>query len=149
MRINELKKIPGKQGQRHRKGRGASTGNGKTAGRGQKGQKARAGGYHRVGFEGGQMPLQRRLPKSGFKNKSRKSYLCVNISRLPKYESDSVLTHDEILKKMSARNSIGSRVRVKLLGVGELHRPLKIEVYKASSSAMRKVGESGGVVLLK
>ncbi|MBF0152401.1 MAG: 50S ribosomal protein L15 [Magnetococcales bacterium] len=148
MKLNELPAIPGNTQEGKRKGRGPGSGNGKTGGRGVKGQKARSGGYHKVGFEGGQMPLQRRLPKRGFTNPFRKVYALLNLNDLNVFaahtEVTDALLREKFAKKLYKRHMDG----VKLLGDGVLEKPLKIHVDKASRVAVEKVAAVGGEVIL-
>ncbi|MBF0625036.1 MAG: 50S ribosomal protein L15 [Magnetococcales bacterium] len=147
MRLNQLPAVPGTHQQPKRKGRGYATGNGKTAGRGVKGQKARSGGYHKVGFEGGQMPLQRRLPKHGFKNHFRVSYQLVSVGDLEaKFDAGAEVTVATLREKR-----LLNRLRldgIKLLGDGELTKALTVIVDRASRSAVAKVEQAGGKVIL-
>ena len=113
-----------------RVGRGHGSGNGKTAGRGQKGQKSRSGGKVRVGFEGGQMPLYRRLPKRGF-----------NVSELERFEADSVVTIDTLIESGLVKNTFDG---VKILGNGELSKKLTVQVNAFSKSAVAKIEAAGG-----
>lgn len=140
--LNQLHPPKGSRKSRKRLGRGESSGLGKTAGKGHKGQKARAGGYHKVGFEGGQMPLARRLPKRGFFNIFRTEYAVVNVgdlSRLPDSVSDvnpEILTQYGFIKK--------SDKNVKILGQGELARNFTVKAHKFSKSAEEKIVKAGG-----
>ncbi len=122
-----------------------SSGLGKTSGRGQKGQKSRSGGYHMVGFEGGQMPLQRRLPKRGFKNPFKKTFALVNVKDLEVFEAGAEVDAEALRGKgLIGRNGHG----VKLLADGELTKALNIQVDRASKSARAKVEAAGGKVIL-
>jgi len=143
MKLNELSPPKGARKKVKRIGRGPGSGHGKTAGRGSKGQKARSGGNIRPGYEGGQMPLQRRLPKRGFTNIFRKEFAVVNIRDLGRFEKGSVvdkiaLTGAGLLK----RNSDG----VKLLGHGKIDYPLVLKVDRCSKSARAKLEAAGGKV---
>lgn len=122
-----------------------ASGNGKTAGRGSKGQKSRSGGYHKVGFEGGQMPLQRRLPKRGFKSPFKKFYALVNVANLEVF-SDG----DEIRVGALRDKGLIGRVRdgVKVLGDGALSKALVVHVDRVSQSARQKIEAAGGKVFL-
>lgn len=142
--LSRLKPVPGSQTARTRVGRGQGSGLGKTAGRGTKGQQARAGHTHRFGFEGGQMPLQRRLPKVGFRNIFAKDYEVVNVGRLASLAAGSVVDA-ESLKAAGVISRIG-RDGVKLLGVGELSVKLTVKLAKVSASARAKVEAAGGTV---
>ncbi|MBQ6053227.1 MAG: 50S ribosomal protein L15 [Clostridia bacterium] len=144
MKIYDLVPAPGSVKEPKRKGRGAGSGNGKTAGKGHKGQNARSGGGVRPGFEGGQMPLQRRLPKRGFRNYPfRKEYQIVNVDFLNEFEDGSVVTAEELLSKgfISDLNTA-----VKILGDGELEKKLTVKANKFSESAKQKIEAAGGKV---
>ncbi len=144
MKIYDLVPAPGSVKEPKRKGRGAGSGNGKTAGKGHKGQNARSGGGVRPGFEGGQMPLQRRLPKRGFRNYPfRKEYQIVNVDFLNELEDGTVVTAEELLSKgfISDLNTA-----VKLLGDGELEKKLTVKANKFSESAKQKIEAAGGKV---
>ncbi|AEW03875.1 LSU ribosomal protein L15P [Sulfobacillus acidophilus DSM 10332] len=140
MRIHELKPAPGARQKKTRRGRGLGSGLGKTAGRGHKGQKARSGGSIRPGFEGGQMPLQRRLPKRGFKNPFRVEYEVVNLTALNQFEPDTVVTV-ELLK---AHRLVRRDLPVKILGDGELDRALTVQAHAFSKSAKEKIEAAHG-----
>jgi large subunit ribosomal protein L15 len=140
--LHNLRPAPGSTKKRKRVGRGPGSGTGKTSGRGQKGQKARSGGSVRVGFEGGQMPLQRRIPKGGFTPLNRVEYQVVNVRALEELE-DAEIT-PEVLRK---RGLIGSlREPVKVLGTGELTRAVKVSAHAFSGSAQEKIEGAGGSV---
>ncbi len=124
-----------------RKGRGHATGNGKTAGRGHKGQKARSGGGVRIGFEGGQMPLARRIPKRGFNNIFAKPLEAVNVSVLEKFEDGSVVDAQALL---DARIISKCRYGVKFLGNGELTKKLTVKASAFSETAKQKIEAAGG-----
>ena len=124
-----------------RVGRGHGSGNGKTAGRGQKGQKSRSGGKVRVGFEGGQMPLYRRIPKRGFKNRNTKEIVAINIDRLECFDNDAVVTVDALIEAGIVSNP---RDGVKILGNGELTKKLNVQVNAFSASAKEKIEAAGG-----
>ena len=123
-----------------RRGRGHGSGNGKTAGKGHKGQKARSGAP-RPGFEGGQMPLYRRLPKRGFKNRNSKEIVAVNISVLENFDNDAVVSVDTLIKKGIVKNP---RDGVKILGNGELTKKLTVQANAFSASAKEKIEALGG-----
>ena len=144
MDLNELSPIPGSKRPRKRVGRGIGSGTGKTSGRGQKGQRSRSGGGVRPGFEGGQMPLQRRIPKRGFTNaRFRKRYQEVNVRSLSVFEAGSEVT----LETLAEHRLVSSkRAPVKLLGDGELDRALTIKVAKVTASARAKVEAAGGTI---
>ena len=125
-----------------RVGRGHGSGNGKTAGRGQKGQKSRSGGKVRVGFEGGQMPLARRLPKRGFKNPFRKIYTEVNVELLNRFENGTEVTA-ELLKSTGAISKI-EKDGVKILGEGTLEKAVTVKAAKFTASAQEKIEKAGG-----
>jgi large subunit ribosomal protein L15 len=131
---------------RHRKkrvGRGQSSGTGKTAGRGGKGQKARTGNMNFGGFEGGQMPLQRRLPKFGFKNIFRVEYAAVNLDRLEAFEAGATVSPESLLEMgVTSRKS----QPVKILGRGELNTKLTVRAHKFSASAREAIEKAGGTV---
>ena len=144
MKIYDLVPAPGSVKEPKRKGRGAGSGHGKTAGKGHKGQNARSGGGVRPGFEGGQMPLQRRLPKRGFRNYPfRKEYQIVNVDFLNEFEDGTVVTAEELLSKgfISDLNTA-----VKILGDGELEKKLTVKANKFSESAKQKIEAAGGKV---
>ena len=123
-----------------RRGRGHGSGNGKTAGKGHKGQKARSGAP-RPGFEGGQMPLYRRLPKRGFKNRNSKEIVAVNISVLENFDNDAVVSVDTLIEKGIVKNP---RDGVKILGNGELTKKLTVQANSFSASAKEKIEALGG-----
>lgn len=125
-----------------RRGRGESSGSGKTAGKGHKGQKARSGAP-RIGFEGGQMPLFRRLPKRGFKNRNSKVYAYVNVDRLNVFEDGTVVTDELLVSSGLVAKVIDG---VKVLGNGELSKKLTVKVEKVSESAKQKIEAAGGTV---
>jgi len=141
MKLHELKNVPGAVHRRKRVGCGEGGGHGKTSGRGGKGQTARSGGSIRPGFEGGQMPLYRKLPHRGFNNKNFTiDYAVVNVGDLERVEGDEV--NFEALVKSGLIRS-GS-VRVKILGDGEIGRALKVTAHKFSASAKEKIEKAGG-----
>ena len=141
MNLHELSPAPGSNTKAYRKGRGAGSGNGKTAGRGHKGQWARSGGGVRVGFEGGQMPLARRLPKRGFHNIFAKPLEAVNVSALEKFEDGETVTVQALLEK-----GVLSKCRygVKILGNGEISKKLTVEASAFSESAKKMIVAAGG-----
>ena len=126
-----------------RVGRGHGSGNGKTAGRGQKGQKSRSGGKVRVGFEGGQMPLYRRLPKRGFTNRNSKEIITINVDVLKRFEDGAEVTVESLLAS-SAISKAGDGV--KILGNGELTKKLNVKVNAVSETAKSKIEAAGGTV---
>ena len=143
MKLEELKSPPGANKKAKRVGRGIGSGHGKTSTRGHKGQKARSGGGVRPGFEGGQMPLQRRLPKRGFNNIFKKEYAVVNVKDLNIFEDGMEVTV-ELLKEAGLVNKV--KDGVKLLGDGELEKKLTVKVNKVSRQAEEKVTARGGKV---
>lgn len=141
MKMHELKPAEGSRKARKRVGRGIGSGHGKTAGRGHKGQKARSGGGVPIGFEGGQMPLYRRLPKRGFKNPTRKEYAIVNLETLNRFEDGAVIT-PEFLKEQGVVKNL--KDGLKILGDGELKVKLTVKAHKFSQSALSKIEAAGG-----
>lgn len=144
MKLNELPSSPANRRNRNRVGRGMSSGNGKTSGRGMKGQKSRSGGYHKVGFEGGQMPLQRRLPKRGFTNRFRTVHDVINVDDLNGFEVNSVINREELIARGLIRKKQES---VKLLANGEVKVAVTVHVDRASKAAIAKVEAAGGKVI--
>jgi len=142
--LSNLKPAPGERKPRTRVGRGEGAGKGKTAGRGTKGAQSRAGYSRRPGFEGGQMPLHRRLPKFGFKNPFTKDFETVNVERLTGLEAGTVVT-SEILKSAGIISRIG-KDGVKILGRGEVGVALHVRVSKLTRSAAEKIIAAGGTV---
>ena len=145
MNLHELSPAAGSNTKAYRKGRGAGSGNGKTGGRGQKGQWARSGGGVRVGFEGGQMPLARRLPKRGFHNIFAKPLEAINVSVLDKFEDGAVIDGAAL---KAARITKSEFEPVKVLGNGELTKKFTVKVDKVSASAQAKIEAAGGKVEL-
>ena len=144
MDLSSLKPADGsKQSNNFRRGRGHGSGNGKTAGKGQKGQKARSGGGVRLGFEGGQMPLFRRLPKRGFKNINTKEIVAINLSALERFEDGSDVTVDTLLENGVIKKAADG---VKILGNGELTKKLNVKVNAVSETAKTKIEAAGGTV---
>ncbi len=143
MRLDELSPAAGSRKTRKRLGRGVGSGSGKTAGRGTKGHKSRSGGGVRPGFEGGQMPLHRRLPKRGFSNIFKKDFAIINIRDLAKFEKGSIVDETALIQSRLIR---GRRDGIKLLGQGEIEHPLTIKVNKASKAAIEKVIRVGGKI---
>ena len=143
MNLHELSPAAGSNTKAYRKGRGAGSGNGKTGGRGQKGQWARSGGGVRVGFEGGQMPLSRRIPKRGFNNIFAKPLEAINVSALEKFEDGAVVDAQVLLEK-----GVLSKCRygVKILGKGQLTKKLTVRASAFSASAKEKIEAAGGQV---
>lgn len=144
MKLTDLTPAEGSVRPVFRKGRGIGSGNGKTAGKGHKGQNARSGGGVRPGFEGGQMPLQRRLPKRGFSNSMfSKDYQTVNVGLLNDFEDGAVVTAADLY----AKNLVSSRTAaVKILGDGELTKKLTVKAERFSESARTKIESAGGKV---
>ncbi len=145
MKLNDLSPASGSRKNRKRVGRGPGSGHGKTSCKGHKGQKARSGGNIGPGFEGGQMPLHRRLPKRGFTNHFKKIYDLINIHDLARCDSDSVVDMKK-LKELGFYK--GAKDGIKLLGKGELSHPVEIRVNKASKEAIRKIEAVGGKIEL-
>ena len=143
MNLHELSPAAGSNTKAYRKGRGAGSGNGKTAGRGQKGQWARSGGGVRVGFEGGQMPLARRLPKRGFHNIFAKPLEAINVSVLDKFEDGAVVDAKALLEKgILSKCEYGYKV----LGNGSITKKLTVQASAFSASAKEKIEAAGGKV---
>lgn len=141
MKLHELSPSAGSTHVNKRKGRGHGTGNGKTAGRGHKGQKSRSGGGVRIGFEGGQMPLARRLPKRGFNNIFAKPLEAINISALERFENGAVIDAKELLESgVLSKCEYG----VKILGNGNLTKKLTVRASAFSESAKQKIEAAGG-----
>jgi len=145
MRIHDLAPAEGSRKKRKRIGRGPGSGHGKTSCRGHKGQKARSGGGPAPGFEGGQMPLHRRLPKRGFTNLFRSEYATLNIKALDRFEANTTVDVD-VLRQAGLVKKV--KDGVKLLGEGEIKKPLIVKVHKASISAVQKIEAAGGKVEL-
>ena len=141
MKLNELKYNKGSKKDIKRLGRGSSSGTGKTSGRGENGQKSRSGGGVRVGFEGGQLPLYRRLPKRGFSNYLFKTeYAVINVSDLNKFDDGTVVTPALLKEKGIVKKQLKG---IKVLGNGKLEKKLTIQAHKFSTSALEKIKESG------
>ena len=141
MKLYELSPAAGSVKAKYRKGRGAGSGNGKTAGKGHKGQNARSGGGVRPGFEGGQLPIYRKLPKRGFTNHFAKNYAIVNLDKLDKYESGAVVDINTLLEDKTVRNALDG---LKELGKGELTKALTVKAAVFSASAKEKIEAAGG-----
>jgi large subunit ribosomal protein L15 len=141
MRLHELKKPEGSTKAPKRVGRGQGTGQGTTAGRGMNGQNSRSGGGVRLGFEGGQMPLYRRLPKRGFTNKWAKEYAEVNVKDLDRFEDGSVVDLSVLLEAGLVKKELDG---VKVLGNGDLTKKLTVKAEKFSKSAVEKIEKAGG-----
>ena len=143
MKLNELSPAPGSRKSRKRVGRGVGSGSGKTAGRGTKGLKSRSGGQVRAGYEGGQMPIHRRLPKGGFTNIFKKNFAAINVRDLAKFESGSVVDEAALVRQGLVK---GKRDGIKLLGHGEIGIPLTVKVDRVSKSARTKIESAGGKI---
>lgn len=144
MKLHELAPNPGARKERKRLGRGIGSGLGKTSGKGHKGQNARAGGGVRPGFEGGQMPLTRRLPKRGFSNEPFKvTYEVVNLEALDRFEVGTVVTPELLEETRVCKNAVKG---VKVLGTGEITKALTVRAHKVSESAKQKIEAAGGKV---
>ena len=142
MKLNELRPAEGSRRDAYRKGRGPGSGNGKTAGKGHKGQNARSGGGVRPGFEGGQLPLYRKLPKRGFHNKFATIYAIVNVGQLEhKYNDGDVVTIESLCEKKLVRKVCDG---VKILGNGELTKKLTVQATVFSAAAKEKITAVGG-----
>lgn len=141
MKLHELQPAPGSRKKAVRVGRGIGSGNGKTSGRGQKGQNARSGGGGRLGFEGGQTPLFRRLPKRGFTNINRKEYAVVNLEKLNRFEDGTEVT-PELLLETGVISKLKSGV--KILGKGQIEKKLTVKAHKFSASAKEAIEAAGG-----
>jgi large subunit ribosomal protein L15 len=141
MKLHELQPAPGSRKERNRVGRGIGSGNGKTSGRGHKGQNARSGGGVRIGFEGGQTPLFRRLPKRGFTNINRKEYAIVNLDALNRFEDGTEVTPELLLE-----TGVVSKLKagVKILGNGQIEKKLTVKAHKFSSAAKEAIEAAGG-----
>ena len=143
MELNNLKPAEGAKHAKRRVGRGIGSGLGKTAGRGHKGQKSRAGGYHKVGFEGGQMPLYRRLPKRGFKNIFAQQFAEVNVSSLNRFEDGATVDPVALIEAGILKNV---RDGIRILGNGEITKKLTVIANGFTKSAEEKITAAGGKV---
>ncbi len=141
MKLHELSPAPGSTKAAYRKGRGAGSGNGKTAGKGHKGQNARSGGGVRPGFEGGQMPLHRRIPKRGFNNIFAAEYVAINVDVLNRFEDGAVVDAKAISDAGIIKNT---KDGIKILGRGELTRKITVKAVAFSASAKEKIEKAGG-----
>jgi len=141
MRLEDLKAAKGATKKAKRVGRGVGSGSGKTAAKGHKGQKSRSGGVKGPGFEGGQMPLQRRIPKRGFTNIFRKEYAVVNLRDFAKISGSDPITPEILLKNGLIKDM---KARIKVLGMGELNAKLTVRAHKFSKSAVDKIQSAGG-----
>lgn len=144
MKLNELPRPLGRKARKNkRRGRGDASGQGGTSGRGHKGQKARAGGFHKLGFEGGQMPLVRRIPKRGFTNIFRKEYAIVNLDLLSKFPAGTEVTIDTLIEQGYLRKR---RSGLKVLGNGKLAHALVVKAAACSDTAKKQIEAAGGRV---
>ncbi len=142
MKLHELRPVPGSVSESKRVGRGHGSGNGKTAGKGHKGQKARSGGSIRPGFEGGQMPLQRRMPKRGFNNIFAEEYYIVNTKDIDaRFDGGAVVDKEELFNKRLIRDTDH---KVKILGEGDVHKKLTVKADLFSKGAVEKITAAGG-----
>lgn len=143
MKLSDLKPVAGAQKARKRVGRGTGSGHGTTAGYGNKGQRSTSGGTKAKGFEGGQMPLTRRIPKRGFKNPFRKEYSLINIGDLTVFKGKEKVNIEDIIQAGCVKKM---KDGVKLLSAGEIDFPIKIAVHRASQKAIEKIQAQGGEV---
>lgn len=143
MKLHELQPAEGSRKVRNRVGRGTSSGNGKTSGRGQKGQNSRSGGGVRLGFEGGQTPLFRRVPKRGFTNINRKEYAIVNLDTLNRFEDGTVVTPALLIETKVIKSE---KSGIKVLGNGQVERKLTVQASKFSQAAKEAIEAAGGSV---
>ena len=141
MKLHELSPAPGSARDSYRKGRGPGSGNGKTAGKGHKGQNARSGGGVRPGFEGGQLPLYRKLPKRGFNNKFAINYAIVNVEDLNRYEDGAIVDIDKLLADKVIRKAYDG---LKVLGNGEISKKITVKAAVFSATAKEKIEAAGG-----
>jgi large subunit ribosomal protein L15 len=141
MKLHELKPAEGSRKDRNRVGRGIGSGNGKTAGKGHKGQNARSGGGVRPGFEGGQNPLYRRLPKRGFTNPTRKEFTVVNLETLNRFDAGTEVTPELLIESGTVKNV---KFGIKILGNGKLEKNLTVKAHKFSASAVEAIEAAGG-----
>ena len=143
MKLHELQPTAGSRRDNWRKGRGEGSGNGKTAGKGHKGQNSRSGGGVRLGFEGGQLPLFRALPKRGFKNVNHVNYAVINVSALEKFEAGTLVTPTLLIESGLVRKECDG---IKVLGNGKLSKALTVQAHKFSKSAEKAISEAGGKI---
>ncbi|MEW6054498.1 MAG: 50S ribosomal protein L15 [Nitrospirota bacterium] len=141
MKIEDIKPAPGSRRRSKRVGRGIGSGHGKTSCKGHKGQKSRSGGTKGPGFEGGQMPLQRRVPKRGFRNPFRTEYAIVNLGTINKIEGVDTITPEVLIDKGIIKEL---KQGIKILGSGEIQKPLTIKADAFSASALTKIASAGG-----
>lgn len=143
MKLHELQATEGSRQEHYRKGRGLGSGNGKTAGKGHKGQNSRSGGGVRLGFEGGQLPLFRALPKRGFKNVNRVNYATVNVCDLEKFDNDTVITPALLKENGLLKKEYDG---LKILGKGSLTKKLTVQANAFSNSAKEAIEKAGGKI---
>lgn len=143
MKLHEMSYTEGARRERKRIGRGHGSGHGKTSGKGQKGQNSRSGGGVRLGFEGGQTPIMRRLPKRGFTNFNRKVFAIVNVESLNVFENDTVVTPELLIETGLVKKELDG---IKILGQGELEKKLTVKANKFSGSAVSTIEQAGGKV---
>ena len=143
MKLHELQYSEGSRREHYRKGRGIGSGNGKTAGKGHKGQNARSGGGVALGFEGGQLPLFRRLPKRGFKNVNRVNYATINVSALNRYKAGTVVSPALLIEDGLVKKELDG---IKVLGAGKLEVALTVQANKFSKTAIEAIEAAGGKV---
>jgi large subunit ribosomal protein L15 len=143
MKLHELKPAAGSRKERNRVGRGTGSGNGKTAGKGHKGQNARSGGGVRLGFEGGQTPLFRRLPKRGFTNVNRKEYAVVNIDTLNRFEEGTEITPELLIESGIVKSE---KAGIKILANGNVEKKLSVKAHKFSAAAKEAIEAAGGKI---
>lgn len=143
MKLHELKPVDGARHSKKRVGRGTGSGLGKTSGKGHKGQNARSGGGVRPGFEGGQTPLFKRLPKRGFTNVSRKEYAIVNVEDLNQFRKNSIVTIERLRERGLVKKEFNG---IKILGNGKLEKSLTVQAHKFSKSAEKAIVEAGGKI---
>lgn len=141
MRIEDIRPAEGSRKRSKRIGRGVGSGHGKTSCKGHKGQKARSGGTTGLGFEGGQMPLQRRLPKRGFKNRSGIEYAVINLDRINDLKGMDMITPETLMEKRIIRDI---KDGLKVLGAGKIERPVTVKATAFSASASQKIAAAGG-----
>ena len=141
MRIEDIKPAEGSRKRSKRVGRGVGSGHGKTSCKGHKGQKARSGGTTGLGFEGGQMPLQRRLPKRGFKNRSKIEYAVINLDKINSLKGMDVVTPEDLMQKRIIRDI---KDGLKVLGDGKIERAVTVKATAFSASAIEKISAAGG-----
>jgi len=145
MKLSELKPSRGSRKRRKIVGRGPGSGHGKTSCRGHKGQKSRSGGNLPIWFEGGQMPLQRRLPKRGFRNIFKKEYSIINLNHLKSFDEGLTITPELLLEKKIIKKIKNG---IKILGNGDINKPVMIKAAKFSKSAKEKIEAAGGKILM-